>query len=836
MNKDIQRAQISIRGIVQGVGFRPFVFNLAMSMGMNGYVLNSSNGVIIDIEGRHIDTFIKNVLSSPPILARIKDFEVVTLQPLGYENFTIKESLNDKGITLIPPDISICNDCLKEIFDSRDRRYLYPFTNCTDCGPRYTIINDIPYDRKNTTMASFIMCPECEREYHTHGNRRFHAQPNACANCGPQITLRVTRHVLREKKEDSDETDIILSGAKAIKETVNLLKQGAIVAIKGIGGFHLCCDATNENAVSRLRERKRKSNKPFALMAPDIETIKKFCAVDESEIKTLLSFERPIVLLEKIKNNLIAPSVAPNNKRYGAMLPYTPLHYLLFFYPFTSHLSLLTSHFLALVMTSGNLSEEPIVVDNGIALERLKDIADAFLINNRDIYMRTDDSVCIVIKGRPRLVRRSRGYAPMPAEMLYDSPEIIAVGGELKNTFTITKDKYAILSQHIGDVENHETMEFFEETLKNLKKIYKVEPIAVTHDLHPNYLTTRWAINSGLKTIPVQHHHAHIASCMLDNGIDDDVIGISFDGTGYGTDGKIWGGEFMIANLERFIRKGHFKYVLMPGGDMAVKEPWRMAVSYIIDAFGSNYENVFELLGFFEKYGERNIKNIITMIKKQINTYLTSSAGRLFDVLSAMIGLCDRVTFEAEAAISLEAICDEMVFDSYPVNIIDSAPMTVDFSPMIISIVKDINDKLPRNIIASKFHNTISEIIGRVVEKISLSSGIKKVALSGGVFQNRFLLQRALMNLREGGFDVYIHERVPTNDGGISLGQAAIAAKRLSQKIQWGGNEGVGGSKTGLIYWKQVTISFSAVSLPFLAFTFFVSCLSFILVNISFML
>ncbi len=763
MNTEIQRVKISIKGVVQGVGFRPFIFNLAVSAGMKGYVLNSSNGLIIDVEGRDADAFAEKILSSPPVLARIKEADVVSLPAFGYETFTIKESLDHEGITLVPPDISVCDDCLNEIFDGSNRRHGYPFTNCTNCGPRFTIINGIPYDREKTTMAVFTMCPECRAEYNNPADRRFHAQPNACPACGPKLELIIKSSGFGVSEE------------YPVEGTIKLLKQGAVVAIKGIGGFHLCCDAENEDAVRRLRERKRKNNKPFALMSPDIETIKKFCALDDAETKTLLSFERPIVLLEKLTNDLIAPSVAPKNRRYGVMLPYTPLHYLLF----SSQFPLLTSNFSALVMTSGNLAEEPIVINNDEAINKLGGIADAFLINDRDIYMRADDSVSVMFEGKPRLVRRSRGYVPMPVEMPFDMPEILAVGGELKNTFAVTKGGYAFISQHIGDLENHETMEFFEESLRNIKDIYRIDPAAVAHDLHPDYLTTRWALKSGLKKTAVQHHHAHIASCMMDNGIDESVIGAAFDGTGYGSDGNIWGGEFMIADLKDFSREGHFKYVPLPGGDAAVREPWRMAVSYIIDSFGDSYEDVLKSLGFFERCGEENIKRLTAIINKRVNTPLTSSAGRLFDAVSSMTGLCDRITFEGEAAIALEAVCDETVFDHYPVNITGRSPLIIDFSRTINAIVKDIQEGLPRQIIAARFHNTVSEAAGRVVENISERSGLRKAALSGGVFQNRFLLQRTSMDLREKGIEVLIHERVPANDGGLSLGQAAIAAKRL---------------------------------------------------------
>jgi hydrogenase maturation protein HypF len=773
------RKEIKITGIVQGVGFRPFVYNLAISLGLKGYVLNSSEGVIIDVEGetQKLEEFISLLKSKPPPLSKIENITVAEGFSLrNYTAFGIKESLSKNGkFALISPDIATCPDCLSELLNPNDRRYQYPFINCTNCGPRYSIILDIPYDRPKTTMAKFKMCPDCEREYHDPSNRRFHAQPNACPECGPQIQLQVTSYKLQVNEKEP------------LKAAIELLKQGAIGVIKGLGGFHIACDAANDEAVRRLREKKRRSNKPFAIMCPDIETIKKICelypqgeALFENELK-------PIILLPKLppsappykggerRGSPISEYVAPDNNYFGVMLPYTPLHHLLF-----------DPSFIALVMTSGNLSEEPIVTDNNEAVEKLSDIADFFLLHNRDIYMRVDDSIVREYKGVKRVIRRSRGYVPYPIELGIDMPEILACGGELKNTFTLTKGHYAIMSQHIGDLENYEAMEFYKETLKNLKNSFRVEPTVIAHDLHPDYWTTKFAKelkthNSALITIPTQHHHAHIVSCMAENHINENVIGVAWDGTGYGTDGAIWGGEFLIADYKGFERVGHFRYVPLPGGDKAIKEPYRIALSHLYDAYGLDFLNLD--IPFINQNKDKT-KIILKMIDNRINTVMTSSAGRLFDAVSSIINGIDTVTFEGEAAIKLEMMADKSITDSYKIQKPEARSqkpeyqMIIDARHLIRQIAIDLLSGVCLSVISAKFHNALSEIILDVCRKIKINTGIDRVVLSGGCFQNILLLERTLNKLNP-EFNTFIHKDVPTNDGGISLGQAVIAAAKL---------------------------------------------------------
>ena len=798
------RKEIKITGIVQGVGFRPFVYNLATSLGLKGYALNSSEGVIIDVEGetQKIDEFIlflnpnskipnpKSQIKLPP-LSRIENIEVAErLSLCGYTSFEIRESLPDGKFALISPDIATCPDCLSELLNPDDRRYQYPFTNCTNCGPRYSIILDIPYDRPKTTMAKFKMCPDCEREYHDPTNRRFHAQPNACHVCGPQIKLIVQSSKFKVNERES------------LKTAIELLKQGAIGAIKGLGGFHIACDATNDEAVRKLREKKRRSNKPFAIMCPDIGVVKKICNVSaQSEI--LLSSElKPIVLLPKLQNNIISEYIAPDNNYFGVMLPYTPLHHLLFCLEnrvqgvkdsrtrVEKHLNPRTLEssnpsFIALVMTSGNLSEEPIVINNDEAIEKLSDIADFFLFHNRDIYMRVDDSIVREYNGEKIVIRRSRGYVPYPIELGIDMPEILGCGGELKNTFTLTKGHYEIMSQHIGDLENYEAIEFFKETLNNLKKSFRVEPTIIAHDLHPDYWTTKFvketAQSSNAQLVGVQHHHAHIASCMAENHIREKVIGIAWDGTGYGTDGAIWGGEFMIADYKGFERAGHFRYVPLPGGDKAIREPYRIALSHLYDAYGVAFLK-FDIP--FINQNKDKTKNILKMIDSRINTVETSSAGRLFDAVSSIINGIDAVTFEGEAAIKLEMIADSSVKDSYSYQLsaLNLQPIIIDTRTLIRQIVTDLLNGVDRPVISAKFHNTLAEIIAEVCKKIKIDTGIDKVVLSGGCFQNIFLLDRTLDKLGN-EFNTYIHKDVPTNDGGISLGQAVIAAEKSKADI-----------------------------------------------------
>jgi hydrogenase maturation protein HypF len=792
--------RVSVKGIVQGVGFRPFVYNLAKALKLKGFVINSSKGVTIEIEGKESGAFIDRLPRDAPPLSQIMSVETVSIPYQCYKDFQIRESRDEGSFTLVSPDVSICKDCFREMLDKSDRRYLYPFINCTNCGPRYTITKSVPYDRPNTTMSVFKLCSDCSREYHDPQDRRFHAQPNACPVCGPQVKLRykIQKSKLKIKNQKVKSPNKIQN---PIEKTITLLKQGAILAVKGLGGFHIACDATNKEAVEKLRLKKRKSNKPFALMCPDIETIRKFCEVSKEEEEVLTSNRRPIVLLKKLPNNL-PDAVSPNNPCIGFMLPYTPLHYLLFHYPY-SRTSSFVPNFDALVMTSGNISEEPIVIDNDEAVSKLSDIAEAFLVHNRDIFMRVDDSVVRVISNKstvnsqkPKLstnaprsliyyVRRSRGYVPDPIKLHEDGPEVLGCGADMKNVFTLTKGSFAIPSQHIGDMENYETLQFFEESLGNLKDVYRVNPVALVYDLHPMYLSTQWALRQeGIKKIPVQHHYAHVGSIMAEKGLKDEIIGVAFDGTGYGTDGNLWGGEFLIADIKGFKRAGHLKNIPLPGGEGALKEPWRIAVSYIKDCAGDKTGEYLESTGFIKRYGEHKIKDILNIIDKKRFSPLSSGAGRLFDAVSALIGICDKSTFEGEAAIALEAAARPDIADDYPVDIKSGDTTEVDFSPALLRIIEDMQKGVDKGFISSKFHNSVVAAITRVVEKLSSLYNLKDVALCGGVFQNMYLLERTVDRLMSKGMKVHIHDKVPTNDAGISLGQAYIIRERIKAGIE----------------------------------------------------
>jgi hydrogenase maturation protein HypF len=648
-------------------------------------------------------------------------------------------------------------------------------------------------------MSVFKMCPDCEREYHAPEDRRFHAQPNACPVCGPHVELRVKSEKLKVNQKEN-----------SIKETIRLLKKGHIVAIKGLGGFHLACDASNKEAVNTLRLRKRKSNKPFALMAPDVDTVRKFCNVSREEENLLTSIKRPVVLLTKREPPLLPEAISPQNTCIGFMLPYTPLHYLLFYYPLNSelvtHHSSLNTNFDALVMTSGNIAEEPIVIQNDEAVVKLSGIADAFLIHNRDIFMRTDDSVVRVMEekkmemrrngygekskisvspghrfaGSVSFIRRSRGYVPDPIQLYDDGPDVLGCGADIKNIFTLTKGEFAIPSQHIGDMENYETLQFFEESLRNLKDVYRVKPVALAYDLHPMYLSTQWALRQeGVQKFGIQHHHAHVASVMAEKGKKEKVIGVSFDGTGYGTDGNLWGGEFLIADLKGFKRAGHLKYMPLPGGEVAVKEPWRITVSLIRDVAGNETIPYLKKLGFIDKYGDKRIQDILKIIDKRQFSPLSSGAGRLFDGISALMGVCDKNTFEGEAAIALEAIAIPGIVDDYPVDIQLKEPLEVDFSQTVLRMIEDLGKGKDKGTISSKFHNTLVTVIIRVAQRLSQVHSIKDVVLCGGVFQNMYLLERVKNSLASIGMEVHIHEKVPTNDAGISLGQAFIIRERI---------------------------------------------------------
>ncbi len=765
----IARRGLHVRGIVQGVGFRPCVYHLATSLGLTGFVLNSSSGVTIEVEGPAValDSFLLKLEQQPPPLARIEQITVADLEPLGDGSFVIKESAPEaEEFVLVSPDVATCEDCYRDFTDPKNRRFGYPFTNCTNCGPRYTIIRDIPYDRPATTMAPFPMCELCLAEYHDPGDRRFHAQPNACADCGPSLKLASSDSLSDGTVPAFDRAETALPIIRKVRE---LLRAGRIVAIRGLGGFHLACDALNEAAVKLLRERKKRSDKPFAVMVRDVESVEQFCVVSGADRAALTSRTRPIVILPLRPDSPLPAHIAPGNNTAGVMLPYTPLHYLLFGESIDAH-----SEFLALVMTSGNISEEPIVTSNEEAITRLRSVADAFLFHDRDIHMRADDSLVRTFAGKERMLRRSRAYVPNALDLGASTVELLACGGELKNTFCLTKRNYAILSQHVGDLENYETLQFFEETLANLKNLFRVEPRAVAHDLHPLYISTRYALGLDLPKVGVQHHHAHIASCMAENGLRDKVIGVAFDGTGYGTDGKIWGGEFLVAGLAGFERRAHFRFLPLPGGDAAIRQPWRAALTYLRDAIpGSSLPIAFHGIS------NQDVAIVRKMLERNLNTVDTSSCGRLFDAVASICGLRHEISFEGQAAIELEMIADPLIDKYYGFDITASEPWQIDFRPMIAAIVDEVSGGISAREVSAKFHNTLAKVIVEICLRLRQAEGLNRVCLSGGTFQNMTLLAKAVNDLRANGFDVYLHSRVPANDGGIALGQAVVANEML---------------------------------------------------------
>jgi hydrogenase maturation protein HypF len=753
MQKEYVAARIAVNGIVQGVGFRPFIFNLAHHYDLKGEVANTSSGVVIKIEGsaKSLDAFASDLTTTPPPLAQIVDISRDTIPTRGYTAFTIVKSKDDHVMsTLISPDVSICEDCLRELFDSNDRRYRYPFINCTNCGPRYTIIDDIPYDRPKTSMRHFKMCPQCQAEYDDPKNRRFHAQPNACPLCGPQVEL-------------FDNHRNPMDGDDPIKETASLLKDGFIVAIKGLGGFHLAVNAENNAAVAKLRSRKHREEKPLALMSPDIATIGEYAHISDEERQLLTSIQRPIVLLNKRDPNVIASEVAPRNRYFGAMLPYTPLHYIL-----------LNEGFIALVMTSGNLSEEPIAIDNNEAFKRLENIADYFLIHNRDIYLRSDDSILRRSSGATRPIRRSRGYVPVPVFLKKRLPNVLAVGAELKNTICLTKERMAFLSQHIGDLENLQTNDFFELTIRHMKRILDVKPEIVSYDMHPDYLSSRWAKMQEAPKFAVQHHHAHIVSAMAENNISGKVIGLSFDGTGYGTDGHIWGGEVLLADEQNFERAAHLSYLPMPGSAFAIKQPWRMGVSHLHSAYDGDLRTLS--LPFLDNIEAAPLSTILEMIEKRINAPMTSSIGRLFDAVAAIIGLRGEVAFEGQAAMELEMMADTSATGVYDILWETGDPIQISPASIIRRVVDDLRRNTPVPIISGRFHFSLVKLFSDICGHLRKETGLARVVLSGGVFQNAILLKGLMDSLHENRFEVYTHKQVPTNDGGISLGQAVVAA------------------------------------------------------------
>ena len=755
-----QSARIHISGIVQGVGFRPFVYNLATRLNLNGWVRNTSAGVDIEVDGERdvLNTFVKALRDEAPTLSHIDELTASFGPANGFRSFDIVHSESiDSAFQPISPDVAICDDCLRELFDPSDRRYRYPFINCTNCGPRFTIIKDIPYDRPKTTMAGFKLCPDCEREYSDPSNRRFHAQPVACPVCGPHVWLEI--HNEQNTRDDN-----------AIQKTRQLLAEGKIIAIKGLGGFHLACDATNADSVAELRKRKLRVDKPFALMMPDLATIEGHCFVNDAERELLQSTARPIVLLRLRPESNIVEEVAPGQDFIGVMLPYTPLHYLL--------LEKTDGFPQALVMTSGNLSEEPIATDNDEACQRLASLADAFLMHNRDIYIRCDDSVVRVFEKEIYPIRRSRGYAPFPVKLPWEVPPLLAAGSELKNTFCITNKNYAFLSHHIGDMENYETLKSFEHGVEHFERLFRVKPEAIAYDLHPNYLATRYALEraerENLPAIGVQHHHAHIAACMAEHGLDSSqpVIGVSFDGTGYGEDGAIWGGEFLIADYKSYQRPFHLQYFPLPGGDASIKKPARTALA-LLWSLGLEWD---ERLAPVAQFNQEEQKLLHAQLEKKINTPLTSSIGRLFDAAAALAGVRQIVNYEGQAAIEFEALADPDEAGSYSFGLNQNE---VEVRSGIESLIKDVKVGIHVSKISARFHNGLAETVRMTVNKMNHETGIRSVALSGGVWQNLTLIGRTLSLLHTDGFTVYLHRQVPTNDGGLSLGQAVVAANRL---------------------------------------------------------
>ena len=747
-----KRLQIVIEGIVQGVGFRPFIYREAKSFGLKGYVLNTSDVVNIEVQGdeSNLEAFISQIKIKSPPASKINKIYVKEIPLKDEYDFRIEDSLIKSPQRIyLPKDLSICKECLNELFNPDDRRYLYPFINCTNCGPRYSIIEKLPYDRKNTTMLDFPMCEECLKEYNDPITRRYHAEPNACEKCGPKVSLLDSQGFL------------IADSIKAIKLCKKFLEEGKIIAIKGIGGFHLATDAYNNVSVSLLRDRKRRGNEPLAVMMPDIDAVKKIAIVSSKEEEALLGVERPIVLLKKSKNYNLSEFIAPRLKRVGIMLPYTPLHYLLF-------KDLETD---ALVMTSANFHNEPIVSDNKEAFTKLKDVADYYLTNNRRIRRKIDDSVIFFLKDKKLIQRRSRGYVPEPIEVSFPLREGVAFGGELKNTIALSKNNLIYISQHIGDLKNKDSFEYMKWVYFDLLELLSIKPSFVASDLHPDYLSTLFAESLNLPLTKVQHHKAHIASVIGSlNIFEKEIIGISFDGTGFGEDGNSWGGEFFICRKNEYKRVAHFEYFELPGGDKATEEIWRIGYSLLKKSFGK--ETPLEL-----PIDKVRIELINKMLEQKINSPLTSSVGRLFDGVSSLLNLTQYATFEGEGAMLLESFTLPGFDSSYDVEILkENDTYVVELSPLIKGIVEDIKKGLKTEEISSKFHNFICEAILKLVRILRNEYLINNIVISGGVFQNMYLLKRLQIILAKEGFSLYIPDNVPINDGGLSFGQIYLAS------------------------------------------------------------
>jgi hydrogenase maturation protein HypF len=781
---------ISVKGVVQGVGFRPFVYGLATRHHLHGWVCNTSGGVEILVEGERADLeqFIRSLDAEKPALAQIESLQIEEAPTDLSSSFEIRESHDvPSAYQPLSADLAICPDCERELFNPKDRRYLYPFISCAHCGPRFTIIRDIPYDRLNTTMDEFPMCDRCRTEFVDPQNRRFHAQPIACPDCGPFVELRETHSQFPTADPRVASIEIRTS---AILKARRLLREGYIVAIKGLGGFHLACDASNPYTLAELRDRKGRVDKPFAVMAANLIAVVSVCEMSWEEQRLLTGREMPIVLLRKRKQTAlqsyrVSELVAPNLDTLGVMLPHTPLHHLLLNQ---------TDPILArepvppiLVMTSSNFSEEPIATDNQDALQRLSPLADAFLLHGRDIHIRSDDSIVKVDKENTIYLRRSRGYAPYPVRLPFEAKPTLAVGSEVKNTFCLTRDRYAFLSHHIGDMGNAETHRSFEQGIRHLSHIFRVQPEIIAHDLHPDYFTTQYARRSTGLHIGVQHHHAHIVSCMVDNGLDDRrLIGLSFDGTGYGTDGMTWGGEVLVASFADFERFAHLEYLPLPGSKAAIRAPWRIAAGYA-HILGIEVDN----LPFLQNIDKQALHSLRRQIDKELNSPLTSSMGRLFDAVASLIGVRNDVTYEAQAVIEMEALSKPFISTAHPYPyFIDQTidGRTIRVHELFQGILEEVHASIPIGQIGANFHKTIANMAINICQCAREATGLNEVALSGGVWQNQILLELVRQCLQQAEFTVYFHKKVPTNDGGLSLGQAVVANHIIAKQYS---SEGV---------------------------------------------
>jgi len=757
-----------VSGIVQGVGFRPFVNRLARQYALAGFVANFSGGVLVEVEGwpKDVEKFLQSLREHPPPIAVIEHVCAEDIQPIGQREFYIRPSEGARrGPVYVSPDVAICADCARELRDPEDRRYRHPFINCTNCGPRFTIIQRIPYDRPHTSMAQFTMCENCAAEYEDINDRRYHAQPVACPACGPTVDLVPSPG--RPRVVHGRQV-----GRQAIQRTRELLAEGAVVAIKGIGGFHLACDAGNEDAVLALRARKRREQKPFAIMVASLNAARDIAHIGADAAELLTSSKAPVVLAAKRRPEPLAPSIAPDSSDYGILLPYTPLHLLL----------LEDAPYPALVMTSGNISDEPLCTSNGEAITRLANIADAFLLHDRSIVTGCDDSVVRIASTGPIIMRRSRGYVPFPVRLGQPLETVLAVGAQLKNTFCISSGENAFLSQHMGDLDNEATLRFFESSVEHLKHVLQVEPDMVACDTHPDYLSTRYAGETALRLklplVQAQHHHAHIVSCMADNGFTDPVIGLACDGTGLGDDGTMWGCEVLLCTPADYRRMGHLDPIPLPGCDVAIRQPWRTALSYLV-ACGLDDQVKALRKRLRGQVSDDAFGMVRAMLRQSVNCPQASSAGRLFDAVSATLGLCTESAYEAQAPIALEAAATPTT-DSYGFQVGqgDKGIWRMDPSEIFATIMRDLSAGVDTGEIAGRFHNTVAEMLVECVARCAQQAGINYVALSGGTFQNRLLLAEVYQLLEERGMTPLLHRSVPPNDGGISVGQAVIASAR----------------------------------------------------------